>query len=437
MEEISLRELIETLIRNRRIIAVITILCILVSGVASFFILDPVYEAKTILMASNLLNKQQVVQQQPAGVEGFLETMSQYPQMSIETYKEQINNPHILQQVIDELKLGEKDITRVGLRGMMELGTIKDTNLITITVKYADKVLAKDIANTIARKFTDFVSEKAKEQAAKSSNYIKQQMDIEKANLDQVLLEYKTYLSQPRGLNELKRELESKLDLITQYKADLMNSNIEEQTIRASLAMAEKQLKSTPEKITVNRSLLDEPYISQALEDTTGKNSKELFGVTVEAEEVNSLYTALRSQTNSLNVELAKIAAEKNNLQKEIDTLQKELEILQADLADKQHQDTIIQEKVKFANNTYNAFLEKYEETRIAKSSAIGDASIIIISPAVEPLEPIAPRKLLNIAIGTVLGMMLGVFIAFFKDYWQATDPKKAAGNGAHTIPTP
>ena len=86
MEEISLRELIEALIKNKRIIAIITILSIVLSAIVSFLILEPVYEAKTVLMASNLSSKQPA-QQQVNSVEDLLNVMSQYPQMTIETYK--------------------------------------------------------------------------------------------------------------------------------------------------------------------------------------------------------------------------------------------------------------------------------------------------------------------------------------------------------------
>lgn len=429
MEEISLRELIEILLKGKKLIALITTAAIAVSGIISFLVLKPVYEGKVVLMASGINNKQQSVSQ-TEGVEAFLDTFSQYQysQMSIETYKQQINNPQVLQQTIDELNLDKLGITRIGLKNMVTLETIKDTNLITVTVKYSDRKLAADIANTIANKFTNFVSEKAKEQTTKSSNYIKQQMDVEKENLDKVLLEYKTYLSQPRGLNELQKELDSKLELITQYKTDLMNAGVEEQKIRASLAAAEKQLQNTPQKITVKRSLLDEPYISQALEDKTGKSSQDLFGIRVEAEEVNDSYIQLKSLVSNLSIELAEVMAQKNNLEKEISILQQELESLQGDLAVRQHEDMIMQEKVKFAQDTYNAFLEKYEETRIASSSAIGEAAIILVSPAVEPLQPVAPNKKMNIAVAGVLGLMLGVFAAFFKEYWQTSDPQKNAG---------
>ena len=39
-------------------------------------------------------------------------------------------------------------------------------------------------------------------------------------------------------------------------------------------------------------------------------------------------------------------------------------------------------------------------------------------------MNPVAPNKKMNIAIAAVLGLMLGVFIAFFIEYWKSSDPK-------------
>ena len=49
MEEISLREIIEVLLKRKWAIVGITILAVLISGVISFFVLSPVYEAEAIL----------------------------------------------------------------------------------------------------------------------------------------------------------------------------------------------------------------------------------------------------------------------------------------------------------------------------------------------------------------------------------------------------
>lgn len=420
MEEISLRELIEILLKRKKIVAIITIIAIAASGIFSFFILDPVYEAKTVLMASGMNVKSQA-QSGAYGIEDLLDNMSQYPQMSIEAYKEQIKNPNIMEQTIDELSLNDQEINRVSLRNMITLNTIKDTNLITISVKNKDKALAAEIANTVANKFTLHVSEIAKTQADKSSNYIKTQLETEKAKLDEALVEYKNYLSQPQGLIELQKEVDSKTDLITSYKTDLLNTEIGEKRIIASLIAAKEELENTSDKVLLKKSITDDSILTQYTGNKTGKAIEDIANINLESEEINNVYINLKSQVNNYEIKLSEIKAEKEALAKALETTRNELETLQANLADKQHQDNIIRQKVDFAQSTYEAFLKKYEEIRILKSSDIGDASIIVVSPAVEPLRPVEPNKKLNLAIAAVLGLMLGTFIAFFTEYWKAS----------------
>ena len=417
MEEISLRELIEILLKRKIFIIAITAIAVLAAGIISFFVLNPIYEAKVVLMASNIsaLNKEQ---EGTHNIKELLDSISQYPQMSIEAYKEQIKNPNIMEQTIKELNLDEKDINRLTLRNMITLNTVKDTNLITISVKNKDKVLAENIANTVANKFTVHVSEIAKTQADKSSNYIKTQLEIEKAKLDEALVEYKHYLAQPQGLTELEKEVSTKIDLVNTYKTKLLDIEINEKKIVASLNAAEKELDKTSEKLLLKKSIVDDSLLASYAEDETGKKLKDLANINLEAEEINQNYINLKSQMNNFEIYLSDLMAEKEATIKSLEKTRNELETLQVDLADKKHQDKTIMQKVDFAQSTYEAFLKKYEEIRILKSSDIGDASIIIVSPAVEPIKPIAPNKKLNVAIAGVLGLMLGVLGAFFMEYW-------------------
>ena len=174
-EEISLRELIEVILKGKKLILAITTIFVLMSAIVSFFIMEPVYEAETVLMASQIVDKIRSSEKQE-GIEGILDTISDYPQMTIETYKQQIKSSVILEETIKELDLEEKGISRVGLENMITLETIKDTNLITVKVENTDKVLATQIANTLSKKFINFISEKITEQAGKSSNFIEQQL---------------------------------------------------------------------------------------------------------------------------------------------------------------------------------------------------------------------------------------------------------------------
>ena len=46
-----------------------------------------------------------------------------------------------------------------------------------------------------------------------------------------------------------------------------------------------------------------------------------------------------------------------------------------------------------------------------------------VSSPASPPTAPISPRRSLNLALAGMLGLMVGIFTAFFVDYWQASVP--------------
>ncbi|WP_242945058.1 GumC family protein [Caminicella sporogenes] len=425
-DEISLRELIEIILKQKNIIIGITIVSLLISFVVSFFVLDPVYEAKAVLMASQVTDKIRPIQK-IEGIEGILDTISKYPQLTIETYKQQIKNPVILDEIIKELNLDKKGITRDSLANMIRLETIKDTNLITIKVQNTDKELATKIANTLSKKFIAFISEIVKEQANKSSNFISKQLEVEKAKLDKALLEYKNFLSQPRGVKELEKEIDSKLTLLTDYKTTLTTENVNELQLRAKLKQAQEELKNTEEKIKLNKSLSDEPYMAQVVNEKTQSTSTGLFNVTVTVEEKNDNYYSLKSQISKLKISLAESLAKQEKLKSEIEKVQKELETLQGELAEKKHKENLILRKVNIAQSTYDAFTKKLEEARIAQSSTIADSSIIIVSPAVDPIKPISPKKALNLAIAGVLGIMLGIFIAFFREYWKNSAVEKVS----------
>lgn len=63
--------------------------------------------------------------------------------------------------------------------------------------------------------------------------------------------------------------------------------------------------------------------------------------------------------------------------------------------------------------------LTRNEETRIAE--AMQTADVQVIDAATVPVNPVKPRVKLNIAIGAVLGIFLGVGLAFLLEFIDNT----------------
>jgi len=426
-EEISLRELIEIILRGKWIIAAITVTAVIITGIYSFFIISPTYEARSTLMVSPLVQGN-APSRQDSAYDTLLSYLSQYPQMTLETYRVQVTNPHILNQVIDELNLNREEYSLNTLRNMINVEAIKDTNLIRISVKDKDPEMAARIANTLAPKYVDFLSATLQEQMGKSAAYIQKQMQEEERNLEAATEELKNFLAQPQNVAELQKDIDAKLELITQFKTKLIELDVEEKALKASLESARASLAKEPKYLELDKSILDDPVMAGLASGKTGDMSN-AAGLTVKSQEINENYTLLSAKVADLEVALAGIASQKTALASNIQKTQSELEQLQAALAKKQTEYNRLQQQYTIAQETYNTFLQKYQEARITTSSKIGDANIMIVSPAIVPDSPVAPKKMLNMAIAMVLGLMLGVFVVFFMDYWKNSAEPKSIKN--------
>lgn len=421
MEEISLRELIEILIKRKKIIIGITTIFILITAIISFFVLDPVYETRMVLMASNFSDRLQSTQLKGEGIDNILNSLSQYPNMTMETYRQQVTAPKVMRETIEELQLQEQyDVE--SLSQAISLETIKDTNLITIKMRSNNPEQAAEIVNTVGKNFVVFVSDKAKEQATTTSSYIKSQIEVEKEKLDEVLLELKEFLTQPQGVLELSQELEAKLVQITEYKTQLVDKEIEKQVHLASIDTTTRELKATEAKLKTTKSILEDSLLTNIAKEHANGTINSIAAISVENEEINPTYIVLTEKLSTDKIELSAVEATIQNLQHQIEKNQAEIEELQIKLAEKQHEERLINGKVNTAQNTYDAFTRKHEELRVTESSQIGESNIMIISRAYPTTIPVGPRKAMNTTIAAVLGSMIGIFLAFFIEYWQTSN---------------
>ena len=140
-ETVDLREYFGIVKKRFWIVALITIIAVVVSGVISFFMLNPVYEAKSTLIVNTEKNE-----------ETQMITGDQFnvTQKLAVTYGEIIKSRSVLDDVIKNLKL---ENTYESLSGQITVSPVKDTQIISISVQDTNKEKARDIANEIPKVF--------------------------------------------------------------------------------------------------------------------------------------------------------------------------------------------------------------------------------------------------------------------------------------------
>lgn len=81
--------------------------------------------------------------------------------------------------------------------------------------------------------------------------------------------------------------------------------------------------------------------------------------------------------------------------------------------------------KVNTLTGLYNKYYSRYEQARSLSAIYNVEHNLTVVSEPDIPMNPIAPRKMLNMAIAAVIGLMASVGIVFFMHYWRESDKKE------------
>lgn len=152
---LDLKKVVNVIKRRFFIFAVITLLSVLVSGWLNYYILPPVYEAKTILMVTWTADMQKT---------------------NINTFLGQVKSDALMQRVINKMHLNQDIYTPRNLSRQIAVAAEKDSNLIEITVSDTDPKMAAEIANTLGREFMFITDETNKELVDRSVYFLRNQI---------------------------------------------------------------------------------------------------------------------------------------------------------------------------------------------------------------------------------------------------------------------
>lgn len=420
MEEISFVEALQIMLKGKWIISIVTAICFVLSIIVSVFILQPVYESETTLMISPITrinnNDVEVVEKRNE-LGDIVSSLSQYPQMSIDTYREQVKAPAVLQYLQKEL--GIEDTPLSAIANKISVKVVEKTNMISISVKDQNPVQAAKIANLVSNKFTEFVTSTNKKQAENAAKFIKDQMELEKANMQQSSKKLEEFLAKPRGPQELKLELDGKLEKITEFKTTMAQVKVDFAAAKSSLAHGQSLLKSTPKTLVTNKTLINDDLLSGLIKDKTGLSTMDIAKLKLNDEQINDVYVAVAGLVNELELKVYSLSAQREGLESEINVMQKEIETLQSELAGKQQEYDLLQHEMDLNKQTYDAYQTKYKEAMIKESAKIGESSIVIVSEAIAPKTPTEPRKLVIVAIFSLIGLFVSSAYVFVREYWK------------------
>ena len=364
----------------------------------------------------------------------------QYDPYFLQTQLELLEGPIVLDRVIEMLNLNSVWAKKYGvdtfktseteefLKHQMSLNLVRNTTLVDITVYSGDKKEAADIANAITKAYRDYRLEWRSESTEGGIKVLLEKYQAEtdqiqtlRSNVDQLRKDLsiqdtdpQSFLPSPTISNEQLR----------QYHQMMLEGQTRYNRIKAQLtqlkALDPSQLKDVLPQInpdTVLSSLLDKLHESQQayvrLTNDYSTNNPDVIRVSSLIKEVNQ---QIDDRVNGIMVGM------ENNLNTEkaaLDTLQSEVESAK----DKDEDEAVRgqpywEAKRRLANmvDFHKIFDARIKAEQI--DLAIPKNTMVKITKKAEPgKEPVKPNKPLNIALGLVFGLIVGVGLAFFIEY--------------------
>lgn len=418
-EEVELRDYINVLLKRKKLIIVITILAMLVAAVFSYFVLSPVYEAS----GSLLVNPKQATVS-ITSPDQLLSPLTYLPQISVATYQQIVKSKDIEKKVLDNLNLSSPpyNLTLDKLDGMIAVVNPTNSTLIQVSVQYKDPETAQKIAENILNETLVYINNLNTSQFQSSNSVLGKQYLDAKKELESVEKAIADFNSQSDNLDSLQRERASYVAALNSYLSTLLPLNSQIAQYESLLNSTKEKLKNENKYIVLEKSIVDDPLLSQLAQQLSNTNILYLSQLKVSSQENNPIYEDLRSKEENYSISLSGLYAQKASLEKVVTNAQEKIHQLDELINSKQLQLNDLNRAADMAQTSYTTISSNYVQSSLTPLSPVTIAEMPVVSE-----NPIKPRKVFNIAVTGVAAFFFSILLAFFLEYWYGGKEKKEA----------
>jgi uncharacterized protein involved in exopolysaccharide biosynthesis len=403
-DEIDLRAYIAVLLRYKFWIVGLALVAALTAfGVSS--LLAPTYEATALVAVAK---PSYVIEFDPR-----VQTQSDVP--SYRAYLTLALGDELVAEVADALaaQLPSSSIPAFELREQMEVTNGTDQSVVQLSVQDHDPARAATIANLWTELFVESTNQ-LYGQSEQDLRFFEAQLQEAEAELSSAEAALIAFQSRNQAMI-LETQLESKRAALEQYLtgAETLRLIVEDaKSLRGRLQTQDPTLRA---------SLSDE--IASLFVEIESLNSEELpiqLQLTgqqgLSDKTVGEQVTYLSSLIFSLEEKYVILETEAEGLEPAILQLQERLQEQRAQQA------RLLMAK-EVAQETFHTLTRKVAETRIAVQDTEG--TVRLASRAAVPVQPVAPRRMMNTLIAGALGGFVAVFGVFGLEYWQSGEPER------------
>lgn len=434
MEEMDLIEYWHIIVKRRRLIGIVFVVTIIAAALFSF-LSDPVYEATTTLMVRDQGSAAQMM---------LFDSMGGTVRNAAQNYVQIMKSRTILEPVLT--KLGWDDISLTAVDKQLVIQPIQGTDILRLSMQSTDPEKAQQFVNTLSDVFIAWNRHSRQEDQRSARLFIEAQLESVSADLRKAEERLREYRENERALSP-SNETIARINQLTSLEADLAEVRVALVETQERITQVRTQLADQDETLLSTTTIAENPFVAQyrsrladleislsgARERYTDKHPS-VLALQAEIEDVRQklseqVQRVISTETRTINPIHRELYGSLINLEVELMALQSREQALRSLVADSEAELTSLPAKelelarlmreAQVLEELYIMLMKRNEETRIAE--AMQTADVQVIDRAVLPERPVKPRIKLNIAIAGVLGLFIGVGLAFLLDFMDTS----------------
>jgi capsular exopolysaccharide synthesis family protein len=360
----------------------------------------------------------------------------------------------LVQQVIENLNLtndeGEK-LKPKSFLGRLTVSPLRETNILEIAYESPDPQEAAEVVDELMAVYQQNNIATNRSEATAAREFIEEQLPKTEQSVraaEEKLREFK----EKNSVIALSQEASSTVEILSELDQQLIEAQASLDDAKTRLEKLTAQLGLPPEQALAAGALSQSEAVQNVLkeyqeveEELTLKRSRYQpeHPIILRLEERRSALASLLEQrvntvlqeelpsdptSSNFNLQLSnlKIALVEDLVKAQVNYLAQKsrIEGLKAEKNDYQDRARILpkleqrqrelERQLNASQSTYEALLKRLQEVRVAENQNLGNARVV--ENAALPENPISPKIKLNLALGGILGAMLGIATALVID---------------------
>lgn len=289
---------------------------------------------------------------------------------------------------------------------------------VRVTFTGSDREALVRLADVWARTFVEQNAELFMARTAQSLDYVSQTFTEVERELYEKQNRLEIFLKEnPEPV--IQAEVSALQAKYSGYLQSLMETEKQLAGVEARVNALREALAQEPQVFVVHRAPSDEAFWQFLGTRPDAKALADYAELTLADQILNSTYVSLRGQLASAQAELASLRASVAYYQEALTRIAAEFAARQAKLTEVQMRRQQLEQEISVLRDTYILLAKSLQEAKVARAETI--EPIRIVERPVFPTIPVGSSRKLNVAVAGVLGLFLGVLLAFFVHWLQAS----------------